>query len=191
MLIPKGTKIIVEGVSIGNTTVLSKDTTYLKLAETVEDIYKDRKVIGYKRFDNTVQLYTTDKDDSNNETMVHKGDTISFVSNNSLQYFFPQSSTTFSSVKESILLLYRNVKEETFRVNGKLLSNEPISGYLFIEDLPTWSKFNKSFYKIKNIKEVMKLGITKGDTLHIKGLSSFKIGKVEFNNGLLVLTVSY
>jgi hypothetical protein len=120
-----------------------------------------------------------------------KGSKVSFMAGTKIEEI-----ELAQNVKEDDLIfgldeIYEDVRQETICVNGQLLYNFIGRGYISIDNPPKSLDVNiPSFIRIKNIKEVLKLGLRKGDAINLKGLSSFVVQEVRRGNNMMVVYIA-
>jgi hypothetical protein len=188
MFIAKGTK-----VKVGNSqVVLSQETGYYQLIEQVERIYPILKVVGFRFISkDTMVLLTTEKE--GDSVVIPKGTTVSFVANGELQKYELEMNATIDMVEESILEWFEGYREESLCFNGiNYMFPNIASGYAIIEGkmAERFEEENKkTYFSMKDVKNVLTLGVRKGDTLHLKGYSSFKVSSVDFGNNMICLSL--
>lgn len=191
MYLAKGTKVLIEGIKF-NYDELVRETSYFKLVQGVEDVYKHIKVTGFKFIDSkTIKLLTIKKEGDN--VLIPMNSKISFISDGEFQEFILQVDSTMDMIEMAILEGYESFREESLCINGiNYMFPNIKSGYMIIEgkigDILN-DEGKETYFSLKNVQNIMKLGIRKGDTLHLNKVSSFKIADVDYGDRLLALSV--
>lgn len=118
-----------------------------------------------------------------------KGTKVTCVANGKTQKFELKVESTTNTIHEAILEKFEYYREESLCINGINVKYPHInSGYLIVEgkvaDLLA-DEGKSTYFPFKEIKEIMKLGLRKGDIFHLKGLSSFTVNEVDYGNRCL------
>lgn len=117
------------------------------------------------------------------------GSKITFITNGRNEMFKLLAKSTYDMIEEAILEKFESYREESLCINGiNVMFPNIKSGYLIIEGkmadmLAKTGKHN--YYTLKDIHNIMQLGLRKGDRLDLKGVSSFKVTNVDFGNRVL------
>lgn len=189
MYIAKGTKVNVASIDV----VLEKETGYMKLIEQVEKLLPYLKVTGFRFISNKEMNLLTVRKEEGDYMLIPKGTEVSFIADGSLQVFQLEMDSTMDMIEESILEWFTGYREESLCISGvNYMFPNITNGYAIVEGkmaerLEEIGK--KTYFSLKNIKDILKLGIRKGDTLHLKDYSSFTIASVDFGNNMVCLSL--
>lgn len=118
-----------------------------------------------------------------------KGSKVSFIANGENEMCELLTESTYDMVEEAILEKFVVYREESLCINGiNVMFPNIKSGYLIVEGdmadrLTVEGKH--TYYSLKDMQNIMKLGLRKGDILHLKGVSSFKVASVDYGNRVL------
>lgn len=121
------------------------------------------------------------------------GTIVTFIANGKQQRFELLMSSTIDAIEESILEKFVSYREESLCFDGISYMFPNIkSGYAIVEgkiaDRLEAQGLN-IYYSLKNVKDILKFGIRKGDTLHLGGVSSFTISSVDYGDRMLSLSL--
>jgi hypothetical protein len=124
---------------------------------------------------------------------VPKGTKVTFVADGEYQEFELVVDSCVDDIETAIFEGYGAYREESLCFNGANYMFPNIkSGYVIVEGKIAEKLLEKkveTWYSLKHVKDVLRLGIRKGDTFHLKGVSSFKISDVDYGDRLLTISV--
>lgn len=119
------------------------------------------------------------------------GSKVEFVADGKTREFELLIDSTYDMIDRAILEGFESYRHESLTINGINLMFPYIrSGYMVVEgktaDILT-DKGKQTYFSLKDTQNIMKLGIRKGDVLHLKGISSFTVNAVEYGDRILCL----
>jgi hypothetical protein len=117
---------------------------------------------------------------------------VTFVANGENQMFELLCDATLDMIENSIIEKFEyDYRPESICVNGINIMYPNIkSGYLVVDGKMAErliEEGKQTYFSLKNTNNIMKLGIRKGDTLHLKGISSFTVSEVDFGDRVLCI----
>lgn len=114
---------------------------------------------------------------------------VTFVANGENQMFELLCDATLDMIEDCILEKFEAYREESLCVNNINVAYPNIkSGYLVVDGKMAdrlIDEGKQTYFSLKNVSNVMKLGLRKGDTLHLKGISSFCVSEVDYGDRVL------
>jgi hypothetical protein len=117
---------------------------------------------------------------------------VTFVANGENQIFQLECDSTIDMIENCIIEYFNDdYRPESICVNGHNVMYPNIkSGYLVVDGKMAdmlIAEGKTTYYSLKNMDNIMKLGVRKGDTLHLKGISSFKVNEVDYGDRCLCI----
>lgn len=117
------------------------------------------------------------------------GSIVTFVANGKNEVFELMCDADITMIEDSILEKFEAYREESLCVNGVSVMYPNIkSGYLVVDGSMAERLIDEgkqTYFSIKNMSNIMRLGLRKGDVLHLKGIASFHVSEVDFGDRCL------
>jgi hypothetical protein len=125
--------------------------------------------------------------------IIPKGTLMEFVADGHLQKFEVEEDTTLDWFEDEVYNWFKDYRQESLCINGVSYTHSTItSGYLICEGKlgeVLLDKKVETWYHLKNVKNLLKLGVRRGDIIHLKGLSSVRVTEVDYGYKSLTLSV--
>ena|SRR5437763_11797042 len=116
---------------------------------------------------------------------------VTFIANGENQRFELLCNASLDMIEDSILSKFVAYRQESLCVDGiNIMFPNIKSGYMVVEGKMAdrlIDEGKQTYFSLKNVDNIMKLGIRKGDTLHLKGISSFHVSEVDYGDRVICL----